>query len=59
VASDAEGNFVVVWHNGTSADEHDIFARRYDSAGNALGLEFVVNASTTGFQAHADLGSLA
>jgi hypothetical protein len=50
VASDAEGNFVVVWHHGESAARYDIYARRFDADGNALGAEFVVNASTTGSQ---------
>lgn len=47
VAMDAAGNFVVAW---TSFDEdgsgHDIYARRYDAAGAALGGEFRVNETT-------------
>jgi hypothetical protein len=42
VATDAQGNFVVAWHsinNGVS----NLYARRYDAAGNALGGEIKVN----------------
>ena len=53
VASDALGNFVVVWR---SADQdgsgHGIYARRYNSAGAAQGGEFRVNTTTAGDQVH-------
>lgn len=42
VAMDAAGNFVVAWQ-GPGADEEDIFARRFDPNGQALGDEFRVN----------------
>lgn len=42
VAMDADGNFVVVWTARDGANELDVFARRYDSLGNALGSEFRV-----------------
>jgi hypothetical protein len=52
VAADADGNFVVVWHGdgpgayssyyGYAFDE-GIFGRRFDSSGNAVGGDFLVN----------------
>ena len=42
VAMDAAGNFVVVWTAQSGSSELDIFARRYDVHGNALGNEFRV-----------------
>jgi hypothetical protein len=51
VASDASGNFVVVWEIATgnyySGMQSDIFGQRYDSAGSPLGTEFRVNSFTT------------
>jgi hypothetical protein len=49
VASDTNGNFVVVWP-ATDGDSAGVRARRYDAAGTALGGEFQVNAYTTGSQ---------
>ncbi|WP_153558811.1 DUF4347 domain-containing protein [Roseimaritima sediminicola] len=43
VGMDAAGNFVVAWTNKTGLGDADVMARRYDSAGNALGGEFRVN----------------
>lgn len=41
VASDASGNFVVVWTSHMQdGDGFGIFAQRYDSGGAALGPEF-------------------
>jgi hypothetical protein len=52
VASDADGNFVVVWHSySQDAGSIGVFGQRYDSAGVALGGEFQINAFTTNFQA--------
>jgi hypothetical protein len=48
VASDADGNFVVVWSGRGPGDDAGVFARRYDSTGAALGGEFLVNTYTTG-----------
>jgi hypothetical protein len=54
---DADGDFVVVWASRSQDDPsdnssagYDIFARRYNAAGNAQGSEFRVNSFTTGFQ---------
>jgi hypothetical protein len=54
VASDAAGNFVVVWTSygsaGSDAAWHSIQARRYDAAGTPLGGQFQVNVWTTDAQ---------
>jgi hypothetical protein len=51
VAMDAGGNFVVVW-DGVSpdTDTFDIYAKRYNAAGVALGSEFRVNTVRQAFQ---------
>ncbi len=49
VATDSAGNFVVVWQERIGSD-YDIFARRFDAAGNAQGSEFLVNGVTAGDQ---------
>jgi hypothetical protein len=59
IASDAAGNFIVIWHS-TQVDGGalDIFGRRYDASGNPLGSsEFRVNAYTTGTQRLARVAS--
>jgi hypothetical protein len=43
IASDASGNFVVVWQKGFVSNVH---GQRFDSAGAPLGGEFVVNTYT-------------
>jgi hypothetical protein len=50
VASDATGNFVVVWSGRGTGDAAGIFAQRYDGSGSAVGEEFRVNSHTTGTQ---------
>jgi hypothetical protein len=57
VASNAPGDFVVVWASEQTPGSHDVFGRRYDSAGNALGTEFRVNSYTTGDQAEPSVAS--
>ncbi len=49
LAMDAAGNFVVVWQ-GQDADKEGVLARRFDSDGNPLAGEFVVNSVTAGSQ---------
>jgi len=49
VAMDEGGNFVVVWH-GPGVTEEDIFARRFDANGQAVGMEFCVNTTTDNSQ---------
>ncbi|HEY3203775.1 MAG TPA: S-layer homology domain-containing protein [Thermoanaerobaculia bacterium] len=46
VATDAAGDFVVVWDSGSAATGYDVFAQRYSSSGMLLGTEFRVNAYT-------------
>ena len=54
VALDADGDFVVVWHGGSSQDGsgYGVFGRRYASNGAAIGGEFQVNMYTGGFQSY-------
>jgi len=44
VASDAQGNFVVVWADARMGN-YDIYGRRYDFNGNPLGSDFVIAGS--------------
>jgi hypothetical protein len=47
VAADAAGNFVVAWqYNQSGPTGANIFARRFDASGVALGSEFLVNSYT-------------
>jgi hypothetical protein len=52
VASDAQGNFVVVWYGvgagSTSATDYSIFGKRYNAAGAPIGSDFIVNTFTGG-----------
>jgi hypothetical protein len=51
VASDAAGNFVVVWwSDGQDGDGRGVFGQRYDFSGAPRGSEFQVNSYTTGHQ---------
>ena len=51
VASDAVGNFVVVWQSaGQDGFGYGVFGHRFDAGGNSLGSEFQVNTYTTGGQ---------
>ena len=49
VASDAAGNFVVVWQ-GSTLDGQNVFGQRYAGSGAPLGGEFRVNTYTTADQ---------
>lgn len=64
VATDAEGNYVVVWvsvvpgSTGTSTDGDaagDIVAQRFDPNGNKIGSQFVVNTFRAGAQSQPDV----
>src|SRR5262245_1404900 len=47
----ADATFVVgFWSNGEDGNGYGAIAKRYDAAGNPVGSEFVVSASTTGGQ---------
>jgi len=50
VASDASGNFIVVWSGSGAGDSAGVFGQRYDETGVRLGSEFRVNSYTTGGQ---------
>jgi hypothetical protein len=49
VATDALGNFVVVW-SGNDGNDYGVFGRRFNNDGVPLGDEFQVNTYTTGRQ---------
>ncbi len=52
VASDANGDYVVVWQsNGQDGSGYGIYAQRYNASGQADGPEFRVNTDTNGQQA--------
>ena len=54
VASDAAGNFVVVWQSyPQDGDIWGVYAQRYDASGAPVGGEFRVNEFTTGSQTNA------
>ncbi len=56
VASDANGNFVVVWSSkNQDGDGWGIYAQRYSAAGVALGGEYRVTTNTQDDQAHASV----
>ena len=51
VATDASGNFVVVWDSYLQdGDSLGVFGQRFDSTGSKVGSEFLVNSTTTGDQ---------
>ncbi|MBI2236024.1 MAG: tandem-95 repeat protein [Magnetospirillum sp.] len=59
VAALAGGGFVVVWHsNGKDGDNYGVSAQLYDASGVAQGTEFVVNTTTTGWQAWPSVSAL-
>ena len=59
VATDASGNFVVVWTGGGQQDgsASGIFGQRFSAAGLALGAEFRVNSYTGGYQTAPDVAT--
>ncbi|MEW6166796.1 MAG: Calx-beta domain-containing protein [Pseudomonadota bacterium] len=53
VASDAAGNFVVVWQQAAAAGASpDLYARLFDASGTPKGNEFRVNTTTAGDQTY-------
>ena len=50
LATDAKGNFVVVWTRRNDGDVDSVAAQRFSSLGANLGTEFVVNTYTTSSQ---------
>jgi hypothetical protein len=54
IATDAVGNFVVVWHSYTQdGNGHGVYGKRYGADGIAWGPEFRVNTYTTSDQRYA------
>ncbi len=50
VASDGDGDFLVAWSSIQDGNGNGIFGQLFDSAGAAVGVEFQINAFTTGSQ---------
>lgn len=50
VASDAAGQYVVVWSGRGAGDREGVFGQRFDANGLAMGGEFLVNTTTGGEQ---------
>ena len=50
-------DFVVVWTSDSDGSESGVVGRIFDANGTALGGEFAVNASTTGYQGASHVGS--
>jgi hypothetical protein len=50
IAMDEVGNFVITWEDDRNEQQYstDIYAQRYDSAGNPLGANFRVNSDSPG-----------
>ncbi len=62
VASDADGNFIVVWRSysgsvGDDSDDWSVQGQRYASSGAPIGVEFQVNSYTTSGQSYAAVAS--
>jgi len=57
VASQPGGGFVVVWTSIQPVIGADVFGRRFDAAGTAIGLQFQINTYTTGTQARPSVAS--
>ena len=50
IAMDDAGDFVVVWEGVGTGDSDGVFGRLYDASGNAQGLEFLINQTTSNTQ---------
>lgn len=59
VASDSQGNFVVVWPRGEILGQTHLYGRRYDSSGNARAGEFRINVTeiSAGYGVEPDVAS--
>jgi hypothetical protein len=54
VAAEPDGDFVVTWQSrGQDGNAYGIFGRRFASDGSRLGVEFLVNSATVGYQTYA------
>ena len=57
VAMDADGNFVVAWASyEQDGNSYEVYAQRYDSNGQPVGSEFLVNTYTFGAQNYPSVG---
>ncbi len=57
IVVEGDGDFVVAWDSvGQDGSARGVFARRFASAGAALGAELQINSYTTGAQSHSGLG---
>jgi hypothetical protein len=57
IAHHPDGDFVVVWEdNGRDGSNYGVFARRFSSAGQALGTEFQINTFFTNVQNRPSMG---
>lgn len=51
IAMDSAGNYVVVWDSNLQDGAlHGVYGQRFDSAGTAIGTEFLINQTTAGNQ---------
>ena len=57
IASDAAGDFVVVWRSYQDGSYNGVFGRRFNDLGQADGPDFAVNTFTTGSQAYPAVAS--
>ena len=58
VASDAAGNFVVIWtSDAQDGSSWGVFGQRYSASGGPVGPEFRVNTYTTGYQDFPSVGA--
>jgi hypothetical protein len=56
IAVGSRGDFVVVWISSQDGSGTSIQGRRYDTTGNSIGTEFLVNVQTPGFQLQPSVG---
>ena len=50
IATDADGDFAIVWQSTQDGSGYGIYGQRYNAAGAAVGSEFRINTHTTGDQ---------
>ncbi|MCA9095781.1 MAG: hypothetical protein KDA68_20015, partial [Planctomycetaceae bacterium] len=55
IASDADGDYVVVWASQQDGSSYGIYAQRFNAAGVPQGSEFRVNTHTTNSQSHPEV----
>ena len=51
-AMDAEGDFVITWHSDQDNNTFGVYAQRYNAGGSKSGVEFRVNATSSGTQSN-------